>query len=91
MVILLTLLAQNLQQIISPCHLFVSKKVFEGVQNHVLEILRKCDFGPKSVFDPLSNCSSPQLWSISKRNKADQIFICEVTPTRDSEVLEIFP
>ena len=34
-----------------------SRKVFEGVQNHVLDLPRKGKFGP------LSNCSKRQVWS----------------------------
>ena len=37
--------------------IFWSKKVFEGVQNHVLDLLRKGKFGP------LSNCSKRQVSS----------------------------
>ena len=49
------------QGILSECH-FWSRKVFEGVHSHVMELLRKCDFGPLNFSSKFMITCPNSIW-----------------------------
>ena len=66
---------------------FWPRKVFEEVQNHVLESLRK--FGPLYFFSKWTKVVDLNSLKVDQRCFLDQNRICEVSPTCNSELLRI--
>ena len=72
------------------CSTFCSSKWTKVADSSSLKVEQSCNLtcNQNCNFGSLSNFSNLQLRSILKRKKFDHSCICEVTPTRDSELLQ---
>ena len=68
---------------------FWLRKIFQGLQNHELESLRKWKFGPLYLFSKWTKVVDLNSLKVDQSCFLDQSRICEVSPTRDSEILHI--
>ena len=68
---------------------FWLREIFQGLQNHELESLRKCKFGPLYFSLKWTKVVDSNSLKVDQRRFLDQSRICEVSPTRDFERLQI--